>query len=147
MTSLLPSPALLPSPTLLPSQVPPPDTGVRPTVTDVGALLTARTVDAGGNELGTFNGATRPTNRQVDDLIDMAVADVLSRVGVEIPEAYWPEARRLAALQAAALVESSFFPRELDTDHSAYRQYTAMFLAGITQLQVRISTPSAMRLA
>jgi hypothetical protein len=120
--------------------------GIRPTVDDVGALLTARTVDERGNELGTFTGSTRPTNLQVDALIDMAVADLGSRIGVDIPAAYWDEARRIAALQAAALVESSFSPRELDTDHSAYRQYTAMYLAAVPQLQARATTPSALRL-
>lgn len=118
---------------------------IRPSVDDVGALLTARTY-ADGVELGTFTGATRPTNLQVDELITMAVADVGSRVGVDIPETYWSEARRVATLQAAALVESSYFPKELDTDRSAYRQYTAMFLAAVAQLTVRVTTPSALRL-
>jgi hypothetical protein len=145
--TLLPSESLLPQQGLLPGQMPAPDSGVRPSVGDVGALLTARTVDAGGSELGTFTGQTRPLANQVDALIDLAVADVLSRVARAIPEEYWAEARRLAALQAASLVEASYFPNELDTDHSAYRQYSAMFLAGVETLRANLSQPTAMRLA
>jgi hypothetical protein len=121
--------------------------GIRPTVDEVGALLTARTVDRGGNELGTFTDETRPTSTQVEELIDMAVADIGSRVGGTIPETYWPEARRIAGLQAAALVESSFFPREIDSDTSAYRQYTAMALTAVEQLRLHAGPSGAIRLS
>lgn len=113
--------------------------GIRPTVDEIGSLLTARTSDSAGDELGTFTGATRPTNLQVEELIDMAVADVASRIGADIPEAYWPDARRLAGLQAAALVESSFFPREISADSSAYRQYTAMYISAVERLTARVT--------
>lgn len=119
---------------------------IRPTLDEIGALLTARTYNDASDELGTFTDETRPTGDQVEELIDMAVSDVGSRVGVDIPETYWDEARRIAGLQAASLVESSFFPREINTDSSAYRQYTAMFLTAIEQLRVRCTT-GAIRLA
>jgi hypothetical protein len=117
-----------------------------PTLDDVAALLRARTYDANGVQVGQFTGSTRPSAAHVQELIDFAAGDVVARTGADIPEKYWPEARRLAALQAAALVESSFFPEQLDSDHSAYRQYTAAYLDGIRALAELVRQPSALRL-
>lgn len=117
-----------------------------PPVADVGALLHARTyVDS--LERGTFDTDTRPTGAQVQKLLDFADGDLLSKIGIAIPERFWPEARRLAAIQAASLVESSYFPNEIDTDRSAYRQYAAMYLAGVDKLYERVHSPAALRLA
>lgn len=115
---------------------------ITPTVAEVGALLRARTY-SGGDEVGTFNTTTRPTAEQVTELIQMAVGDVTTRVGTGIPVAYAEDAKRLAALQTASLVEASFFPGELDTDRSAYRQYQAMYLNGIESLTASARRPSA----
>lgn len=148
--TLLPSPTFLPEPGLLPGSsalADPPAGWLVPTVDDVAALLTARTYDDSSEEVGTFNDATRPTGEQVQRLIEFAAADVAARVGIPIPEMYWPEARRITALQAAALVESSFFPREIAGDESAYRQYTAMFLAAVPQLVALITAPTALNLS
>jgi hypothetical protein len=129
--------------------------GIRPTVEEVAALLHART-QAGeadpdnnvalGDEIGTFTTVTRPTRVEVERIIDMAVADVQARAGTAIPDAYVSEARRLCALQAAALVEASFFPGEIDSDRSAYRQYTAMYLSAIEALTADANRPSSLRL-
>jgi hypothetical protein len=112
-----------------------------PTVAEVAALLHARTF-AGGEEVGTFDGTTSPTGAQVAALITMAVGDVIARIGVGVPSVYAEDAQRLAALQAASLVEASYFPNELDTDRSAYRQYQAMFLNGIDQIVAAARRPS-----
>jgi len=114
-----------------------------PTLESVAALLRTRT-NAGGEERGIFDADTRPTGDQVTELIGQAVGDVISRVGEDIPPAKQSEATRLAALQAAALVELSYFPNQIDSDRSAYRQYTAMYLAGVTALQGAI--PNGLRL-
>jgi hypothetical protein len=119
--------------------------GLAPSVDEIGALLHART-NVGGVEVGTFTDSTRPTDAQVQALIDMAVSDLQTRVGTVLPEDLVVEGRRLASLQAAALVEASFFPGELDTDRSAYRQYTAMYLSGIEALTGDARRPSALRL-
>jgi hypothetical protein len=117
-----------------------------PTLDDVAALLRARTYDANGVQVGQFTGSTRPSAAHVQELIDFAAGDVLARAGVGIAEQYWPEARRLAALRAAALVESSFFPEQLDSDRSAYKEYTAAYLDGIRALVELVRQPSAIRL-
>lgn len=118
---------------------------ITPTLDEVAALERERTYAEGGQE-GTFTNETRPTGVQVGQLIEFAVNDVLSRIGLQIPEKYWGEARRMASLQAAALIESSYFPAQLDSDQSAYRQYTAMFLAGMEKLVENVRQPSALRL-
>lgn len=115
-----------------------------PTVEQVSELLRART-NVMGTERGVFDDDTRPTAAQVEGLISAAVGDIISRTGVWIPAAYTDDATRLGALRAAALVESSFFPNEIDTDRSAYRQYTAMYLSGVEALAAAI--PRAMRLS
>ncbi len=81
---------------------------VLPDVREVAALLRARTVDEHGNDLGTFTPQTSPTDAEVRQLITHAASDVAARAGVPIPPGHVPEARRLTALLAAALVELSF---------------------------------------
>jgi hypothetical protein len=83
----------------------------------------------------------------VQKLIEFAAADVATRVGMPIPEEHWPEARRLAALRTAALVETGYFPAQVnDENRSAERQYQAMFLDGITTFVERVRGPGAIRL-
>jgi len=99
----------------------------RPSVDDVAALLRARTKDASGNELGTFTSETRPTDAEVEQLITNGMGKVASRVGWELPEQTWEEARHLASLVAACEVEVSYRPEEVRTERSAYQQLWAMF--------------------
>lgn len=115
-----------------------------PSVGDVAVLLRART-NVMGTEVGTFDASTRPTATQVQSVIDEAIGDVIARVGPYIPTRYTGEAKRLAAMRAAALVESSFFPNQIETERSAHRQYTAMYLSGSEALAKAI--PRALRLA
>lgn len=129
-------------PTAAVRNVPPP--AYRPSVDDVAALEHART-EAGGVEVGTFTDETIPTVDQVEELITTAVSDVETRVGT-IPDRFADEARRLAAIQAASLIEASYFPSELDSDRSAYRQYTAMYMNGVDALAKRVASPGALRL-
>lgn len=121
------------------------DPAIIPTVKDVGNLLHARTT-VGGTEVGTFTDDTAVTEEQVTGLIVLAVKDVQARVGTTIPPKYMAESRRLAALQAASMVEASFFANQLDSDRSAYRQYQAMYLTGVENLAVQVNRPAALRL-
>lgn len=105
-----------------------------PEVDDVAALLHVRT-NVMGVEVGTFNDDTRPTGQEVGHLINLAAADLAARVGNPVPVSWQTDVRRLAALQAASLVEASYFPQQLDTDQSAYRQFQAMYLNGVEALQ------------
>lgn len=112
-----------------------------PTVDEVAALLHART-NVMGRETGTFSDQTRPTDDQVRHLIDLAAADLAARVGNPLPIDVEPDVRRLAALKAAALVEMSFFPQQLDSDQSAYRQATADYLSGVDALRTTVRRTS-----
>lgn len=105
-----------------------------PDVDDVAALLHARTYVMGG-EVGTFNDDTRPTGQQVGNLIDMAADDLAIRVGAPIPFELELRTRNLVAKRAAADVELSYFPQQIDTDQSAYRQLIADYLNGVESLQ------------
>ena len=99
----------------------------RPTVDDIAALLRARTKDASGVEVGTFNENTRPTDVEVEQLITNGCAKIASLVGWDIPSDAQPEASHLAALVTACEVELSYFPEQVRTDRSAYTQLWQMF--------------------
>jgi len=112
-----------------------PDLPFTPDVDEVGVLISVRTVDANGAELGTFSGETRPTASQVVDLCEIAAADVAARLVVPVPDAYVDEARRLSALNAATLVLNSYYPEAIANEQAGYAQITAMFLQGVAALQ------------
>lgn len=99
----------------------------RPTVDDVAALIRSRTKDASANEVGTFTGATRPTDAEVEQLITNGVAKVASFVGWEIPADAEPEALHLAAIWAACQVELSYWPEQAFRERSPYAQMLASF--------------------
>jgi hypothetical protein len=99
----------------------------KPQLTDVGAILRARTKDSVGNELGTFNAETRPTDQQVFILIGQGVSDVSMAIGGEVPPAYWQDAVNLAALATALKIELSYFPEQINTGRSPYPQLKQLF--------------------
>ena len=101
----------------------PPPTG-RPTVEEVARFIRARTKDEQGNEVGTFDSATRPTDLQVLDHIDAAEA----LVGLHLPALDTLPARLLdatatvVALEAACQIEKSYWPEQVTTGRSPYQQ-------------------------
>jgi hypothetical protein len=107
-----------------------------PDLAGVGALVRDRTVDAGGNEVGTFTDATRPTAAEAQLLIDDAVNDAVTLFGEDIPDApgnpaapgYDKDALRKAAksaveFHAAAAIELSHFGEQVARGNSPYPQY------------------------
>lgn len=102
----------------------------RPSVAEVGALLRARTKDDGGNELGTFTAATRPTNAQVEYLISQATGHVASKVGTT-DELCTPEltskARHVTVLYTALLIELTYFPEQVARNISPYSQHKVLY--------------------
>jgi hypothetical protein len=108
-----------------------------PSVADVGAVLRARTKDTNGNEIGTFNDDTRPTEDQVGELIDTAVSDIESEVGT-VPDVLQDAARRVSAISSALLVELSFFPEQIATGRSPYDQLKELYDARFTRLKAQI---------
>lgn len=101
-----------------------------PSVMQVASLLRARTVDTAGVEIGTFNDATRPTEDQVLELIANAVGTLATKIGDTIPDVLIDEAKRLAAIRAAMLVELSYWPQMIRTNNSAYSQFESLWKEG-----------------
>ena len=106
----------------------------RPTVDDVAALIRARTKDDAGNEVGTFNGSTRPTDLQVEALIILAEGDVLMQTGTALYQATADAATSMIALRAACFVELSYWPEQVRTNRSPYDQLWRMYEAGMQSL-------------
>ena len=121
-----------------------------PSADQVAALITSRTVDEYGNELGTFAAGTRPTDVQVSTLAAVAAADTLVALGAEadeLPAEYIDEARQLAALRCAALILWSFYPeQQVAALGSAAASLQAAFVAGVAELVERLRW-TAVRLA
>jgi hypothetical protein len=93
-----------------------------PDVSDVGALIRARTKDQFGNELGTFTANTRPTGDEVSVLIDRAIADVTAKADTDIPVNSYNAAKSVIALRAAMMVEMSYWPDQIPLNQSPYVQ-------------------------
>jgi hypothetical protein len=91
-----------------------------PTPDDLAALLRARTKDANGAELGHWSDATRPTDVEVQTLINMAAAELTDADGPGDPCA--PRCRSAVAYRAACLIELSYFPEQVRSDRSPYTE-------------------------
>jgi hypothetical protein len=98
-----------------------------PSIDDVGATLRARTIDNNGSEVGTFTSSTRPTNRQVEDLIAQACADVVDACGHTIPNDLQDSASYAASIGAACLVEISYYPEQVGSGRSPYPELKSMY--------------------
>lgn len=122
-----------------------------PTVADVGAILRARTKDSNGNELGTFNEETRPTDTEVTALIAHGVRRVIAKVGSEICEGdgteaakertteLYEDAKDLAAVATAMRVERSYFPEQIGTERSPYNALLEEYKESATELVTAVA--------
>lgn len=120
--------------------------GVRPSVASIGALLRARTKILGGTEVGTFTAATRPTDTEVEFLIDQAQDEVGGKVqpvdstlapgdGFNAPGgAYERRYRQAVALYTAILIELSYWPEQVAQNQSPVAAYREMFDSRIRAL-------------
>jgi hypothetical protein len=82
-------------------------TGWQPAAADVAGLLAQRTVDATGLPTGLFSATTSPTDSQVNVLISDIAGEIAATCG-PIPVSLYGDAKLVAILGAAAVVESSF---------------------------------------
>jgi hypothetical protein len=103
-----------------------PSTTPEATPDDVAALLTARTKDTHGQELGVFTDDTRPTAEQVQTRIDIARALIRQDTGP------WPElclegAESTVALLAAMLTEAAFWPEQTQSNQSTYERLRELY--------------------
>lgn len=98
-----------------------PDPGIRPSVTEVAALLRARTKTKAMGELSTFDDNTRPTGDLVERLIDQALADVTMRVGETVPDELNGSARGVVVLRTAMEIERSYQPEQSTDNFSTFQ--------------------------
>jgi len=95
---------------------------ITPTVDEVALLLRTRTVgssqtgglgsDTGPSELTTFDDTTRPTDTEVQAVVQTALGAVNGRLGVpltQVADELAPALRYAVTLQTAILIEVSFF--------------------------------------
>jgi hypothetical protein len=101
----------------------------RPSVREVAARVRNRTIDSVSNkEIGTFTENTEPTAAQVEDIIDSAVDELIPLFGDNVAddpvgpdvEAYRTSVRATAAILAAAMVELTYFGKEVARGNSPY---------------------------
>lgn len=122
---------------------------ITPALTDVGAILRARTrSDSTGAELGTFNTTTRPTGSEVTDFIAHAEAEVSLRLPTDLEDLADRQAgmaKRVVALRAAMLVELSYDPDRTDGQDSAYQRLSDLFDAGMSALEQALVEPAEQR--
>ena len=97
-----------------------------PTVADLSALMRARTQGELSYQ-GEFNDDTLPTAEQADELIGIAQAVVLAKVGSDVPESLVAAAAKAILFKAAALVEVTYYPEQANDDNSAYELYQAQY--------------------
>lgn len=109
--------------------------GLVPEVSEVGAILRARTRDDdSGDELGTFiDGQTRPSGTQVEEYIQLAATIVGVRVPNDAPANLVALARLLIVIRAAMEVELSFDP-DRTGDESAYNRLKEQYDEGMDVL-------------
>lgn len=114
-----------------------------PAVSDIGALLRARTQDSNDQELGTFTDDTRPTDKEVERIIAQASSVVYGATGdvstlecQGMEETIKESAKYLISLLAACLIELSYFPEQVRSDRSAFQGYYDIFTGpmGMTAL-------------
>jgi hypothetical protein len=107
-----------------------------PSVQDVANILRARTVDNNGNEVGNFTSVTRPTDAQVQGLIDQAYTDVLDAIGsIAVPPQLANSFSSLVAYGTALAVELGFFPEQINSGRSPYPQLNKMYDDRLCRLQ------------
>ena len=116
--------------------LPPPEAW--PTVEEVAALLRARTKDVNGNEVGTFNTETRPTDEGAGELIANAAQAVAGELAADIPTVLYGSFSFCVKLYAACLIEKAYFPEQVQSNRSAYDQYWAEYLRAVDALAQRI---------
>jgi hypothetical protein len=113
----------------------------RPTVDQVALLLRARTKDSAGNEVGTFDSDTRPTDVECNAQIDAA----MGLVGVRFPPTSGMTAEQvtgfqaLVAYRAAMRIEKSYWPEQVRSDRSAYAQLREEYLDDLQAFTAAIS--------
>lgn len=111
----------------------------KPDVADVAALEQARLEQRGGGKASTFDETTSPTGEQVESLCVLASREVSKRIGAElcadaVAAGLADDAKAAAALYAAMLIETSYYPEQTRHEGSAFRSHKALWDDAIKSL-------------
>lgn len=118
----------------------PPAPDWAPSVRQVAALIRARTKVAGGGEIGTFNNNTRPTGTEVEAIIDQAADHVLAALAAEpCNDKLRQSCGAAAALLAAVLIETSYWPEQAEARGSAATRLESLFEARMKALTASVA--------
>jgi len=105
---------------------------VRPALADVAILERTRTRGDDGTMYDTFSANTWPTDTDVNAIIDKATDMVLSQLREDFNPDFYPQVADVIALQAAILIEASFFRNQDQAAiTSTYRVQLSQQLTGI----------------
>lgn len=106
-----------------------------PTVDQVARKTMSRCRDKFGNQKGTFDQTTTPTDEQVEDIIFDVVTDVADVIGDSVPDELIDDAQQVVALKAAMRIETDFFPEQIRATRSPYPQLEAEYETQLGRLQ------------
>ena len=120
-----------------------PVTDYTPTLAQVGAATLQRTKDKYGNVTGTFSVNTTPTNTQVNELITKAVDKVALKTANDIPSILFESAQEVVAERVAMLIETTFFPEQINDNRSPYAIIKEQFDEDIKDLQLAVQSVEA----
>jgi|ERR1039458_8545162 D-ribose pyranose/furanose isomerase RbsD len=100
-----------------------PSTDYRPTVSEVGARMGARTLTVQGKREGDFSANTFPTAIAVNEIITDALSLVSSSVGEDVEEKYWGMAKAAVIAATAMEIEAGYYPETVSQTDSAYQSW------------------------
>jgi len=109
---------------------------VRPSMEDVAILERTRTRGDDGTIYDTFNAQTYPSETDVDAVIDKATDMILSQLRADFNPTFYGQVNDLVALQAAILIEASFFRNQDQVQ--ALSTWRMMLTNGLSGLQSSI---------
>ena len=111
----------------------------RPTADQVAGHVPHLTRDnSGGPPAGVFSEHTGPTLTQANETIDAFLLEFELDVGRSIPLAHVDTAKRVAALGAAAAIESERNPDRTDDETSAYKALRGRYERSVGGLKLRL---------
>jgi hypothetical protein len=109
-----------------------------PSVQQVADQIVSRTKDKYGAEVGTFNANTRPTDTQVERLITEHTGDVANVIGDTIPADLFEDAQTVVAERVAMAIELTYFPEQVNSDRSPYRQLKEEYEEDLSRLSKQV---------
>lgn len=122
-----------------------PTSDYAPTTQDVARKMRSRTKDKFGNYVTADNGLgvqvpdfssdTNPSQSEVSGLITDALDEVSDPIGSDIPEQFWPAAKRAVEWLVVANIELGYQTDQAGQSNSAYDKMYARYTTSLNSLQ------------